>query len=349
MVSSSLRAGISTANDFPVRVALGFRRILGRVKVLKQTINKQLTFRKSASIKVINKTLAMKRILPKKQLLLHEKVLIFLAISIVLFNMGLFVFKEGKRTYFKILGVNSEQDIHLRADQVNLGDIVKLPSEQTLKSDALTGSNQTTQQDNTTNLASINTSKATPDSLNVLVDKTHELPANYIPTDLVNLSSNNVNTEGRTIKLRKEAASALSQLQSAAKSNGYSFVIISGHRTYEEQRSTYNKYLGELGAEANQASALPGHSEHQLGTTVDLSLPNNSGDLNSVYPGKATATWTWLDQNAHRYGFVMSYRFGQEPLTGYKFEPWHWRYVGVDLATQIRMSTNNPQSFYHAM
>ena len=106
---------------------------------------------------------------------------------------------------------------------------------------------------------------------------------------------------------------------------GLTTSITSAYRSFSDQGKLYHP--GDL------ISAKPGYSEHQLGTAVDLAVK---------YPSKE---WTWLDQNAHKYGFVMSYRYNQSTETGYPFEPWHWRYVGVELATKIRASTELPQSF----
>jgi LAS superfamily LD-carboxypeptidase LdcB len=184
----------------------------------------------------------------------------------------------------------------------------------------------------------------------ILVDKRNALPANYIPPDLVSLDNYQVNTEGKSVQLRKKAATALEEMNADLSSQGYSVVVISGFRSYQEQRSVHQSWVNKLGAEeASFTSARAGHSEHQLGTTVDITLPNRGGELSSIYPGEPSPAWDWLDKNAHKYGFVMSYRYGQESQTGYNFEPWHWRYVGIRLATEIRLSSNTPQSFYTAL
>lgn len=154
-------------------------------------------------------------------------------------------------------------------------------------------------------------------ALNLLVDKFHGLPINYVPTDLVKVE---------TTYIRKEAANQLLIMQKAMADKKLFVSINSGYRPVADQL-----LLSTLG---NMRAAQPGHSEHQLGTAIDFNLE---------YP---SAEWTWLDQNAHKYGFVMSYRYSQTTLSGYNFEPWHWRYVGTDLATKIRYSSRLPQSFY---
>lgn len=189
--------------------------------------------------------------------------------------------------------------------------------------------------------------KITPDSLNILVDKDHGLPKNYKPADLISLKGLGIKVSGGNFQLRREAAQALKTLTAAMKKQKLDVVVISGFRTYSQQVATYNQVAQAQGdAKADVTSAPPGHSEHQLGTTVDLSLVAKGGKLASIYPNRPSAAWKWLDQNAHQYGFVMSYRSGQTAATGYRFEPWHWRYVGVPLATEIRQSAQNPQNFY---
>ena len=153
--------------------------------------------------------------------------------------------------------------------------------------------------------------------LDILIDKFHGLNENHIPRDLIPVGN---------FQLRAEAANQFNSMVSAMGSKNLFVAIDSGYRSFEDQKKIYKP--------GDPISAQPGYSEHQLGTTVDLSVK---------YPSKE---WTWLDQNAHKYGFVMSYRANQTISSGYAFEPWHWRYVGVDLATKIRHSPKLPQSFY---
>lgn len=157
-----------------------------------------------------------------------------------------------------------------------------------------------------------------PTKLDVLVDKFNALPASYIPPDLVNVDN---------FKMRAEAAIYLETMFNEMASQRLYPKINSAYRTYDDQ--------DYINVGDNMKSAPPGHSEHQLGTAVDLTLTDPA--------------WNWLDLNAHRFGFVMSYRANQTTLTGYRYEPWHWRYVGTDLATRIRHSENIPQSFYRTI
>lgn len=130
----------------------------------------------------------------------------------------------------------------------------------------------------------------------------------------------------------KEAQSALEKLQSAAKLDGYSMPLVSGYRSYNTQKSIYNSYVQRWGKEyTDTVSAQPGHSEHQTGLAFDV------GELNSNYGN--TKEGIWLKENCHKYGFIIRYLKGKEDITGYSYEPWHIRYVGVEIATKI-MSQN---------
>ncbi len=197
----------------------------------------------------------------------------------------------------------------------------------------------------------VNTNVITPDSLNVLVDKQHGLPQTYEPSDLVALRGLGITTSTAGLLMRAEAAQALVAMLETMQTQGLKINLLSAYRSFREQLSTNTMWQNQLGSEeAAAVSAPPGYSEHQLGTTMDIGIPGNKTGFSGIYPdGKASPEWTWLDQNAHKYGFVMSYRNNQQNLTGYRFEPWHWRYVGIELATQVRLSGNPPQYSYSPM
>jgi len=102
----------------------------------------------------------------------------------------------------------------------------------------------------------------------------------------------------------------------------------SGYRSYATQTSVYNNYVSQYGqASADTFSARPGYSEHQSGLAIDFSPIDVSF--------ASTAQFTWLTHNAYRYGFVLRYPEGKTYITGYTYEPWHWRYVGVTTATDM--------------
>jgi zinc D-Ala-D-Ala carboxypeptidase len=118
---------------------------------------------------------------------------------------------------------------------------------------------------------------------------------------------------------------------------GHDVYVRSAYRSYAEQERTFAYWLSALGeAEARRVSAEPGHSEHQLGTAADLTSADTGYDLNEAFG--ETSAGRWLAENAYRYGFALSYPAGAEGVTGYAYEPWHYRYIGPDQAAAWRSS-----------
>lgn len=176
-----------------------------------------------------------------------------------------------------------------------------------------------------------------PDSNLVLVNKNFRLPSNYTPDDLVYLDvplyRNDTNNEANY--LRKEAADALKSLFNAAKNEeGYELIARSGFRSYETQVNLYNNYVSTKGQQyADSYSARAGHSEHQTGLTIDITAQSVNAGLSETFGQSKEGAW--VAKNAHRFGFIIRYLQGRTSETGYEYEPWHLRYVGVEAATEI--------------
>jgi D-alanyl-D-alanine carboxypeptidase len=168
-----------------------------------------------------------------------------------------------------------------------------------------------------------------------VLDRIFKLPSTYAPTDLRSTSAAGLNA-GQTV--RSVALPDLRAMAAAAATAHAPLAAQSGYRSYATQVSTFNYYVSIQGfAQAIQASARPGHSEHQLGTTVDFR--SAGGPPAWSYPDwAATAAGAWMKANAWRYGFLMSYPAGRTSMTCYKYEPWHYRYVGRAKAAQVRAS-----------
>lgn len=172
-------------------------------------------------------------------------------------------------------------------------------------------------------------------SLTVVVNKKHRLPSDYIPP-LTSVAGG---------QLRPEAASALQKLLGAAETAGAPMVIVSSYRSYQTQVSTYQYWVNTQGQEqADRESARPGHSEHQTGLTADMGNPDGSCQLIGCFAN--TFAGQWLAAHAHEYGFIIRYPDGMESETGYIYEPWHIRYVGVDNATAIFNSGQTMDQYY---
>jgi D-alanyl-D-alanine carboxypeptidase len=138
-------------------------------------------------------------------------------------------------------------------------------------------------------------------------------------------------------RLRMEAYQALTRMLSDAFDAGNDIYVRSAYRSYSEQAATFGYWVSVLGeTEARRVSAEAGHSEHQLGTTADLTDASVGYELTESFG--ASASGQWLMANAHTYGFALSYPAGAEHITGYAYEPWHWRYIGPEHAAAWKAS-----------
>ncbi len=175
-----------------------------------------------------------------------------------------------------------------------------------------------------------------------LLDTNLRLPKGYQPWDLVSVKRADVAGSG---KVRKRIIKDLKALGRAARKAGKPLAVRSAWRSYDYQAALFNSYVRSYGrAQALKFSARPGHSEHQLGTTVDFTvgpgvpLSTKFGDSPS---GK------WLRRNGWKFGFIMSYPKGKKSASCYGYEPWHWRYFGPKLARQIHESGQVPRRYLY--
>lgn len=168
-----------------------------------------------------------------------------------------------------------------------------------------------------------------PADVRVVVNKQRPLvPADWAPGDLGAVHGQ---------PLRVEAAQALQRLIDDAAAEGVPIRAISGYRPQHVQDGLYRRYTALYGqATADAISARPGHSEHQTGLAVDIGNPDGACALQACFD--QTPAGQWAAANAHRYGFLIRYPAGAEPVTGYAYEPWHLRYVGTQLAGDVRAS-----------
>lgn len=174
------------------------------------------------------------------------------------------------------------------------------------------------------------------DPLLILVNKENRVDPDYEPDELVELdeSLRATNRDPVTQKLTPEAAAAFEELASGATQEGLTIKLTSGYRSYAVQDKLYNHYMDTKGESWTvQYSAPAGASEHHTGLAADVSCPSISYVLAESFG--ETAEGIWLSENAHRYGFIMRYRKGDEEITGYAYEPWHIRYVGKEAAEVI--------------
>jgi len=177
------------------------------------------------------------------------------------------------------------------------------------------------------------------DGLLTLVDKKHSLPDGFVPADLIPLSDERAYARGRKdLSLRVCAEAALDEMAQAARRDGVSLVASSSYRSYDYQKKVYARIVGEIGqAAADRESARPGTSQHQLGTAVDF------GSITDDFA--ATKAGKWLASRAWEYGWSLSFPEGYEPVTGYRWECWHYRYVGREAAALQRKWFGDVQQY----
>jgi LAS superfamily LD-carboxypeptidase LdcB len=174
-----------------------------------------------------------------------------------------------------------------------------------------------------------------PDHILVLVNKTRNLPADFVPADLVapQVPFPFTAHEPRRF-MRREAALALEQLFAAAQAEGLRPYALSGFRAFERQYAIFAAQVQRVGeVEANRTVARAGQSEHQTGLAMDITSREVGFSLTVDFG--ATAEGKWLAANSHRFGFIVRYLEGKEHITGYSYEPWHIRYVGVEVAEHL--------------
>ena len=225
--------------------------------------------------------------------------------------------------------------------------------------------------------------------LRVLVDPRTRLPENYVPRDLVSLRLHGISTLTTDMLLRQETAEHLAQLVAAASAASEELVVASAYRSFQDQKAIFTTCAAIYGDEARRVCALPGHSQHQLGTAVDfadgaasyrlwylkdasypaskenlLSTAMSNGAPNGVIeqlrslaveqfsgpedvmgPFADTKASQWLLKHAEEYGFVLAYPKDGEAETGYYWEPWHYRYIGVDNVQRLQSSGLSLQVF----
>lgn len=170
----------------------------------------------------------------------------------------------------------------------------------------------------------------TASSPSVVVNKKRPLnPKTYIPANLKKYP-------GSAVKLAAPARDALVLMAAAMKKAGAGTLVLnSGYRSYASQKIIHAAKVSQLGLKAGEAlAARPGYSEHQTGLAADVSAYKQGCAIYTCF--SATKAGKWLAENAWQYGFVIRYPYGQTKITGYQFEPWHLRFIGLEIATDMR-------------
>lgn len=278
--------------------------------------------------------------------------LIKLFIIVILLIVGIILIKDYKykQTYeYKLLNLNySKEEIKVLLDNLNSDkidelltkeynkDIVSIINEKYYLSKNLDrylnylSANQALSYSDVVSLVNVNrdnkfyentTATDLTNYNEMLVNKYHLLNKDFKANDIVNVSS----TYGyANNSLNKEAYDAFKQLANDAKKEGHTIVILSSYRTYEYQEKLWNRDKDD------DYVARPGASEHVTGLAIDVSDFNDKNDS-----FKDTESYIWMVNNAHKYGYILRYPENKENITGYSYEAWHYRYLGIDLATKV--------------
>jgi D-alanyl-D-alanine carboxypeptidase len=180
------------------------------------------------------------------------------------------------------------------------------------------------------NISSNQKSDSQDEDVLILVNKQNSIDKNYVPSDLETVDLRGV----RETRLRAVAAENLVNLFSDGDAKGITLYCCSGYRSYETQKELYEENVKTYGQkEADLVSAKPGMSEHQTGLAMDVTAESVNYDLTESFG--ETKEGQYIRDNAYKYGFIIRYPADKTAITGYAYEPWHLRYVGVDAATVI--------------
>lgn len=166
----------------------------------------------------------------------------------------------------------------------------------------------------------------------ILVNKQFAVSSDFYPSDMVAVDGSLSTNQGLSFK--REAYDAYLKMLADANSQGINFLICSTYRSYWTQESIYFSHINAYGVDyTNTVSAYPGRSEHHTGWAVDITSKNMGYDLLESFIDYPEGQW--INDHCHEYGFIIRYPKDKTHITGYAYEPWHLRYVGVDVATEI--------------
>lgn len=176
--------------------------------------------------------------------------------------------------------------------------------------------------------------------IDALVNKDNLLSSDYYPKDLVITDQNENNFhEFQDPRLKPMVSKAIwpyaEKMFENAKEVGFILAVDSGYRSYNYQQKVLDKLVAEQGDVAYQKVALPGASEHQTGLAFDYGYYRDGKFYSSDYVREEDPEAIWMKENSYKYGFILRYPKGKEEITGFQFEPWHFRFVGLELAKEL--------------
>lgn len=177
--------------------------------------------------------------------------------------------------------------------------------------------------------------QAGPESIMLLVNRDNKIEYTYVPEPLVLPEVRAAKGKETAIQLREEPARALEELFADAEAAGHTLYAVSGYRSYGLQKTIFNRKVEAVGEKRAMLTVAPaGASEHQLGLAMDVN-GETTVKLGLVEAFGESPEGQWVYENAHLYGFIIRYQQGKTDITGYAWEPWHLRYIGVEAATEV--------------
>lgn len=174
-------------------------------------------------------------------------------------------------------------------------------------------------------------------SLLCYVSQTRPLPSDFVPSSL---ATPHLPSTGSIIEIQEEAGKKAQEMLAQAKREGYELFVSAGYRSYKNQEELYNNRVSLVGeAKAKLTVEAPGCSEHQLGLAIDITDDPSGSVQTSDFEQKDSAKW--LFEHAHEYGYILRYPKEKETITGLSYQPWHFRYIGVEEATKMYETDKN--------
>lgn len=174
----------------------------------------------------------------------------------------------------------------------------------------------------------------------MIVNKHYKIPDNYQPENLVPVDDEKY---GYWNMIRADVYEEFKKMSADAQKDNVTLFIASPYRSYNDQKILYNSYVANDGVKkADTYSARPGYSEHHTGLAMDL-IPEFGLELDTF---ENSDGFKWMQENGYKYGFILRYPKDKEYITGYMYEPWHYRYVGVDVATTIKNKNLTFEEYY---
>lgn len=186
-------------------------------------------------------------------------------------------------------------------------------------------------------------------NIDILVNKNNCLDKDYVPKCMYQVDDNEGNFHGYMdpfLKpmLRIELKKYIDKLLSDAQEQGFNLIVDSGYRSYDYQKILCDALVEEKGSDALTLIAQPGASEHQTGLAVDFAYYNNGVYCDEVKEDDEEVIW--LMNNSYKYGFILRYPKDKESITGYSYEPWHYRFVGTSLASELYFNNLTLEEYY---